>query len=195
MKTNLNKEETCFTLQTNTADTVITGTASSASAVLKLTDSVSCVNWDCFEEWSPWSGSNKCPKCGSSHIEVNNSIVLTTYPAQSQLRCKDCGYLFGSGILSADKVDNTSDATDKSWQRDQSILNIPKVGDWPPSPQVGDWPPYSWQETPEPPSYPDIGIPRKDSPVGWICPKCGRCYAPHVSGCKHCNESSIKITY
>ena len=27
------------------------------------------------------------------------------------------------------------------------------------------------------------------SNYGWQCPKCGNCYAPHVSGCSKCNKS------
>lgn len=158
-------------------------------------DSTTCtdIDYDLASYWSPWSGSNTCPKCGSHTIEVNDYVILASYPAQDQLRCKDCGHLFGSGIFNTNN--STSDATDKSWQQDQLILNIPKVGDWPPGPQVGDWPPYPWQDDPEPPAYPDISIPSKDSPIGWICPKCGRCYAPHISGCVYCNETTIKITY
>jgi Zn finger protein HypA/HybF involved in hydrogenase expression len=160
-------------------------------AELTLASTTSCVNCDSAQGWQPWSGSNKCPKCGSHHIEVNTMVVLTTHPAQSQLRCKDCDHYFSSGMFNSRNTNE--DALDDYWKHDQSILNIPKVGDWPPSPQVGDAP--WWPPEQEPPSYPDISIPSKDSPVGWICPKCGRCYAPHVSGCSHCNSSSIKITY
>lgn len=106
-----------------------------------------------IREWQPWSGSNKCPNCGGSHIEVNTMIVLTTYPAQSQLRCQDCGHCFGSGTFS---TDDTLDTTA---------------------------------------SYPDITLRRTDSPVGWVCSKCGRSWAPHIDGCVHCNNSGIKITY
>lgn len=173
----------------NKDNTVELGTLNSTQA---KTVANSCVNLDTVQEWSPWTGSNKCPKCGSHDIEVNNTVVLTSNPPQSQLRCKECGYYFSSGWSA---TDNTSDATDKYWQYDQSILNIPKVGDWPLGPQVGDWPPCTQPWEQEPPSYPDTYIPRKDSPVGWVCPKCGRCYAPHVRECSHCNVSEIKITY
>ena len=173
------------------SETISANKVNSTTAELKLTATEANMLYNGLMEWQPWSGSNKCPKCGGHHIEVNTAVVLTTYPAQSQLRCKDCGHYFSSGIFNSR---NTSeDALDGYWKHDQSILNIPKVGDWPPGPQVGDAP--WWPSEPETPSYPDITIPKKDTPVGWICPKCGRCYAPHVSGCSYCNRSSTEITY
>lgn len=189
----LNNQDKCHAdVSIAASDAVSVNKVNSTTAKLERVTTATSTLYNGFQEWQPWSGSNKCPKCDGNHIEVNTMVVLTTYPAQSQLRCKDCGYQFGSGIFAAN-TDNTSDATDKRWQHDQSILNIPKVGDWPPGPQVGDAP--WWPSEQEPPSYPDITIPRKGSPVGWICPKCGRCYAPHVSGCSYCNRSSSEITY
>ena len=86
-------------------------------------------------EWMPWSGTNVCPKCGSHEIEYNTRIVLTSYTAQSQLRCRTCNHIFSSGI----NVNYTNaDSLDDMWKHDQSILNIPKVGDWPPSPSPCD---------------------------------------------------------
>jgi hypothetical protein len=146
-----------------------------------------------FEEWSPWTGSNKCPHCGSNNIEVNNRICLTSNPPQSQLRCKECDHIFSSGI-SITYVRNTNEDTlDKMlWQHDQSILGKPQVGDWPPSLQIGD---PGWQPTEmEPPSYPDIFIPGKGTTFGWICPKCNRRFAPHVPTCWYCNSSNNEIT-
>ena len=106
-------------------------TADCAGTVAGLSSSatVLSVNWGSDSEWAPWSGNKACPKCGGHAIEVNNFLVLTSNPPQSQLRCKDCGYQFGSGIFSRN---TNEDALDNYWQHDQSILGIPKVGDWPP---------------------------------------------------------------
>jgi hypothetical protein len=27
--------------------------------------------------------------------------------------------------------------------------------------------------------------------TGWICPKCQRCFAPHVNECAHCAQSAV----
>ena len=56
----------------------------------------------------------------------------------------------------------------KLWKQDQSILNIPKVGDWPPIP-----------------CYP------QQLNYGWICPKCGKVNAPHINSCNCSNITTI----
>ena len=155
---------------------------------MNKTETISCVNWCNRPEWERWTGSNKCLNCGSDKIEYNTQLVLTSCPPQSQLRCCDCGHMFSSGIQAQWTND---DALNKLWEHDQSILGKPQVGDWPPAPQVGDWPPTP---TPQDPLY----IPHSPDThnYGWICPKCGRCLAPHVDSCPCCNEvTSIDITY
>lgn len=148
----------------------ITSTVTTSDTITKL-DSDTATSWcdgDSYETWQHWSGHNKCPKCGSKHIEFNSSVVLTTYPAQSQLRCKKCGYVFASGIFSRN---TNEDCLDDAWKHDQSILNIPKVGDvpnvpqvgdWPPAPQVGDWPPYV---DPSNPPCPNVPAPDKEKKI------------------------------
>ena len=128
-----------------------------------------CINHYSRPEWERWTGSERCPKCGSEIINVNTQIILTSNPPQHQLCCGSCGHYFSSGFT-AEWTDN--DALNKLWEHAQSILGIPKVGDWPPSPQPGDWPP---SPTPcDPPSTLNYG---------WICPKCGKVNAPHRDFC------------
>lgn len=36
-----------------------------------------------------------------------------------------------------------------------------------------------------------MSILESNTPIGWICPKCGRVYAPFVLYCDHCNNIAI----
>lgn len=128
----------------------------------------SCVNNYSRPEWERWTGSERCPKCGSEIINVNTQIILASNPPQLQLCCGSCGHYFSSGFK-AEWTDN--DALNKLWEHYQSILNIPKVGDWPPSPKITD--PL--------PNYPELD--RGNINYGWICPKCGKVNAPHRDFC------------
>ena len=146
---------------------------------INKTETVSCVNWNTRPEWERWTGSNRCPNCESAEIEYNTQLVLTSNPPQSQLRCKNCGHIFSSGIVTEW---TNKDSLDKLWEHDQSILGIPQVGDWPPTPTPQD--PIYISHTPDTHNY------------GWTCPKCRRSLAPHVDSCPFCNEATpINITY
>ncbi len=121
-----------------------------------------------FPKWEHWTGSERCPNCNGSEIEYNIESILTTYPPQFQLRCKSCGHTFNFEYKPLDQI-----------------------SDWPPAPQVGDWPPTPTPQDPiHIPHTPDMHN------YGWICPKCGRCLAPHVDSCPCFNESTLsEITF
>lgn len=55
------------------------------------------------------SCNNTCPKCGSSNIEYNPSLALTTYPVQYGIHCKCCDHHFSS----SDIILNNSDSIGK----------------------------------------------------------------------------------
>lgn len=141
-------------------------------------------------EWEHWTGSNKCPHCGGDEIEYNTQIILTSNPPQTQLRCKSCGHYFSSGcktdLIDHDALNKVYDEVKKSFGisdiRDPLPGEAPYIGDWPPSPIPCD----------------PINIPNSPNTLnyGWICPKCGRVLAPHVSSCPNCSPATtINITY
>ena len=76
-----------------------------------------------------------------------------------------------------------------TWQHDQSILHGPYIGDLPPGtiPNIGDWPPSPTPCDPLPAT-------NKTTMYGWICPKCGRCLAPHLDGCPYCNADNDQLS-
>ena len=133
-------------------------------------------------ENNKWTKSNyKCPYCKSTNTEYDSTIILTSNPPQSRCRCKDCGKDFFSGQCKSDWSNN--DALNDFWKQDQSILNIPKIGD----PTPGESP-YWTPFTPDPFK---LNPPYKQNNYGWICPKCGRVLAPHLDSCKFCGSGTI----
>ena len=137
-------------------------------------NTITCVNRPVV--WKRWTGSHKCPNCGSDEIEYNTQLSLASYPPKAQLRCKSCGHYFSSGVKS-ECTDN--DALNKLWEHAQSILNIPKVGDWPVAPMPSD---------PQPNYLGNMNY-------GWVCPKCGRVNAPHRDFCDCSGNRNPNIVY
>lgn len=102
--------------------------------------------------WQPYLG--KCPHCGSTNIEADYSVVLTSLPPQYNCRCKDCKGTFFSGQIK---------------QENQNINPAFPLG-----PQTPLTP-----NTPYQPDKPNDGY----GNYGWICPKCGKVNAPHRDFC------------
>lgn len=124
------------------------------------------------------SKTYKCPYCGSEDIVYDSSKVLTSNPPQYQCKCNTCRKEFYSGQCKNFNWSN-NDTLNDFWKQDQSILNIPKIGD----PTPGESP-YWTPFTPDPFK---LNPPYKQNNYGWICPKCGRVLAPHLDSCKFCN--------
>ena len=155
---------------------------------MKKNETISCVNYNPRPEWERWTGSNRCPHCGSDEIEYNTIMILASNPPQSKLRCKSCGHYFSSGLTAEwtnkDALDMVTPLI-----RDPLLGETPYIGDYPGLMDngSGDKPPYTIPM----PHYPPDSI-----NYGWICPKCGRVLAPHVNSCPYCSEpTTINITY
>ena len=136
------------------------------------------LNQNRWEHSKTW----KCPYCGSEDVVYDTSKVLTSNPPQYQCKCNTCEKEFYSGQC------KNVNLYGKWFEHDQSILNIPKIGD--PTPGESPyWAPF----TPAPDPF-HLNPPYKQNNYGWICPKCGRVMAPFIDSCKFCGEENNTLT-
>ena len=122
----------------------------------------------------------KCENCGSTNIKVDFKVAYTSLPEQYGYCCQDCGE---KGFVTRREVDfiEDKDINDKiSHMINDKISHIKGLSE-------------------------DINIvntPKKEDKggglMGWVCPKCGRCYSPFTSMCPYCNNgldwNGFKVT-
>ena len=104
----------------------------------------------------------KCKKCNSTNIKVDFDKVLTSIPAQYGYCCQDCGE---HGYVSSNDVSHVKFDRDgiQLQQTNEDLQN----------------------NIIEPPKEKNKG-----GMMGWICPKCGRCYSPFTSMCSYCGNNN-----
>ena len=112
----------------------------------------------------------KCKKCNSTNVKVNFSSVYTSIPAKYGYVCQDCGEL---NFVNCDEV-NMHDFNGDGYQiHPKTNEDLQKHIETPYTPYEND---------------------NTGGLMGWICPKCGRCYSPYTSMCGFCNNGNWNQT-
>lgn len=117
----------------------------------------------------------KCKKCGSANVKVDFNQVYTSIPAMYGYVCQDCGEGGYVNCSDVDMNDFTSVASEGFQNYSGHDIRIQNV-----------------EDKKEPKVENGGGL------LGWICPKCGRCYSPFTTMCSFCNnggDNCITVTY
>lgn len=129
------------------------------------TQTIDSTNWTSgyVNDYSLVEG--ECPYCSAHLVYRNNTIVLTSYPAQFQYTCKRCGKVWSAH--------NDKEAVKKTKTAESTAESKPiNGGNIYSGPQACDISMPAWGQQ------------------GWICPKCGRVLSPHTSECP-CSTPSV----
>lgn len=97
---------------------------------------------------------NTCPKCGSTHVQMDPTLALTTYPVQFNFMCQECNHTWTD-------FEKTQFPTRTAWPNLEQDISVESFN-------------YGW-------ICPKCG--RVYSPTTRQCLFCGGTYSPNIVYC------------
>ena len=117
----------------------------------------------------------KCENCGSTNIKVDYKVAYTSLPEKYGYCCQDCGE---KGFVTRNEV--VEDYLEDLFNLCTTFKTPRDIVD-----RSGN------EELNEKIKKQDKNKGEGGGLIGWVCPKCGRCYSPFTTMCPFCNNNHM----